>query len=144
MIRNVGRTFEERLRQEAEAALSMFWRRDSHRDRRQRVQAGACAGVAAPASSPRASCGASAASARLPAGLALAAGGLDQVPDERVELLRAEAVPERLRHHVRRISLRDLGVRIDDRLVDEGLVLALSAPSRSGPVVPVEPAAASV
>ena len=30
MIRNVGRTFEERLRQEAEAALSMFWRRDSH------------------------------------------------------------------------------------------------------------------
>jgi enoyl-CoA hydratase/carnithine racemase len=30
MIRNVGRTYEERLRQEAEAALSMFWRRDSH------------------------------------------------------------------------------------------------------------------
>ena len=30
MIRNVGRTFEERLRQEVEAALSMFLRRDSH------------------------------------------------------------------------------------------------------------------
>ena len=30
MIRNVGRPFEERLRQEAEAAISMFWRRDSH------------------------------------------------------------------------------------------------------------------
>src|SRR5688500_1027161 len=30
MIRNVGRTFEEQLRQEAEAALSMFMRRDSH------------------------------------------------------------------------------------------------------------------
>jgi enoyl-CoA hydratase len=30
MMRNVGRTFEERLRQEAEAALTMFWRRDSH------------------------------------------------------------------------------------------------------------------
>jgi enoyl-CoA hydratase len=30
MIRNVGRTFEERLRQEAEIAISMFWRSDSH------------------------------------------------------------------------------------------------------------------
>jgi enoyl-CoA hydratase len=30
MVRNVGRTFEERLRQEAEIAISMFWRRDSH------------------------------------------------------------------------------------------------------------------
>jgi enoyl-CoA hydratase len=30
MVRNIGRTFEERLRQEAEASLSMFWRRDSH------------------------------------------------------------------------------------------------------------------
>lgn len=30
MVRNLGRTFEERLRQEAEASLSMFWRRDSH------------------------------------------------------------------------------------------------------------------
>jgi len=30
MVRNLGRTFEERLRQEAEATLSMFWRRDSH------------------------------------------------------------------------------------------------------------------
>jgi enoyl-CoA hydratase len=30
MIRNVGRPFEERLRQEAEAAISMFWRSDSH------------------------------------------------------------------------------------------------------------------
>jgi enoyl-CoA hydratase len=30
MIRNVGRTFEEQLRQEAEMALSMFMRRDSH------------------------------------------------------------------------------------------------------------------
>ena len=30
MVRNVGRTYEERLRQEVEAALSMFWRRDSH------------------------------------------------------------------------------------------------------------------
>ena len=30
MIRNVGRTFDERLRNEVEAALSMFWRRDSH------------------------------------------------------------------------------------------------------------------
>lgn len=30
IVRNVGRTYEERLRQEAEAALSMFWRRDSH------------------------------------------------------------------------------------------------------------------
>ncbi len=30
MIRNVGRTFEEQLRQEAEACLSMFMRRDSH------------------------------------------------------------------------------------------------------------------
>jgi enoyl-CoA hydratase/carnithine racemase len=30
MIRNVGRTFEEQLRQEAEAAVSMFMRRDSH------------------------------------------------------------------------------------------------------------------
>jgi enoyl-CoA hydratase len=30
IVRNVGRTYEERLRQEVEAALSMFWRRDSH------------------------------------------------------------------------------------------------------------------
>lgn len=30
MIRNVGRTFEEQLRQEAEACLSMFMRKDSH------------------------------------------------------------------------------------------------------------------
>ena len=30
MVRNVGRTYEERLRQEVEASLSMFWRRDSH------------------------------------------------------------------------------------------------------------------
>jgi enoyl-CoA hydratase/carnithine racemase len=30
MIRNVGRTIEERLRNEVEIALSMFWRRDSH------------------------------------------------------------------------------------------------------------------
>lgn len=30
LIRNVGRTFEEQLRQEAEASLSMFMRRDSH------------------------------------------------------------------------------------------------------------------
>jgi enoyl-CoA hydratase len=30
MIRNVGHTFEQRLRHEIEAALSMFWRRDSH------------------------------------------------------------------------------------------------------------------
>ena len=30
MVRNVGRTYEERLRQEIEASLSMFWRRDSH------------------------------------------------------------------------------------------------------------------
>jgi enoyl-CoA hydratase/carnithine racemase len=30
MIRNVGRTFEEQMRQEAEACLSMFMRRDSH------------------------------------------------------------------------------------------------------------------
>ena len=30
VIRNVGRTYEEQLRNEVEAALSMFWRRDSH------------------------------------------------------------------------------------------------------------------
>ncbi len=30
MMRNVGRTFEEQLRQEAEACFSMFMRRDSH------------------------------------------------------------------------------------------------------------------
>jgi enoyl-CoA hydratase len=30
MVRNVGRTYEEQLRQEIEAALSMFMRRDSH------------------------------------------------------------------------------------------------------------------
>jgi enoyl-CoA hydratase len=30
MMRNVGRTFEEQLRQEAEACLSMFMRQDSH------------------------------------------------------------------------------------------------------------------
>jgi hypothetical protein len=30
MIRNFGRTFEERLRQKAEIAISMFWRKDSH------------------------------------------------------------------------------------------------------------------
>ncbi|MFN2611734.1 MAG: enoyl-CoA hydratase-related protein [Solirubrobacterales bacterium] len=30
MIRNVGRTYEEQLRQEAEATISMFARRDSH------------------------------------------------------------------------------------------------------------------
>ena len=30
MVRNVGRTYEEQLRQEAENALSMFARRDSH------------------------------------------------------------------------------------------------------------------
>ncbi len=30
MLRNVGRTYEERLRNEVEAALSMFWRRDAH------------------------------------------------------------------------------------------------------------------
>src|SRR5919106_120818 len=30
LVRNVGRTFEEQLRQEAEACLSMFMRRDSH------------------------------------------------------------------------------------------------------------------
>jgi enoyl-CoA hydratase len=30
VVRNVGRTYEERLRQEIEASISMFWRRDSH------------------------------------------------------------------------------------------------------------------
>ncbi len=30
MVRNEGRTYEERLRQEAEACLSMFMRSDSH------------------------------------------------------------------------------------------------------------------
>jgi enoyl-CoA hydratase len=30
MIRNVGRTYEEQLRQEVEASLAMFMRRDSH------------------------------------------------------------------------------------------------------------------
>jgi hypothetical protein len=30
MVRNVGRTYEEQLRTEAEMALSMFMRRDSH------------------------------------------------------------------------------------------------------------------
>src|SRR5262245_43799625 len=30
MVRNVGRTYEEQLRQELEMALSMFMRRDSH------------------------------------------------------------------------------------------------------------------
>jgi enoyl-CoA hydratase len=30
VMRNVGRTFEERLRNEAEATMSMFLRRDSH------------------------------------------------------------------------------------------------------------------
>jgi enoyl-CoA hydratase len=30
MVRNVGRTFEEQLRQEGEAAMSMFMRKDSH------------------------------------------------------------------------------------------------------------------
>jgi enoyl-CoA hydratase len=30
LVRNVGRTFEQQLRQEAEACLSMFMRRDSH------------------------------------------------------------------------------------------------------------------
>ena len=30
MVRNVGRTYEEQLRQEMEAALAMFLRRDSH------------------------------------------------------------------------------------------------------------------
>lgn len=30
MIRNVGRRYEEHLRQEAEATVSMFARRDSH------------------------------------------------------------------------------------------------------------------
>ena len=32
MVRNVGRTYEEQLRQEAELAWSMFQRRDSMRD----------------------------------------------------------------------------------------------------------------
>ena len=32
MVRNVGRTYEEQLRQEAEAAFSMFVRKDSHRE----------------------------------------------------------------------------------------------------------------
>jgi enoyl-CoA hydratase len=30
MVRNVGRTYEEQLKQELEATLSMFLRRDSH------------------------------------------------------------------------------------------------------------------
>jgi enoyl-CoA hydratase len=30
MVRNVGRTYEEQLRNELEMALSMFMRRDSH------------------------------------------------------------------------------------------------------------------
>ena len=30
MVRNVGRTYEEQLRQEAENCLSMFARKDSH------------------------------------------------------------------------------------------------------------------
>jgi enoyl-CoA hydratase len=30
MVRNIGRTYEEQLRQEVEASLSMFMRRDSH------------------------------------------------------------------------------------------------------------------
>jgi enoyl-CoA hydratase len=32
MVRNVGRTYEEQLRQEADAAFSMFVREDSHRE----------------------------------------------------------------------------------------------------------------
>jgi enoyl-CoA hydratase len=32
MVRNVGRTYEEQLRQEADAAFAIFMRRDSHRE----------------------------------------------------------------------------------------------------------------
>ena len=38
VMRNVGRTLEERLRNEAEATMSMFLRRDSHRQRSRRLQ----------------------------------------------------------------------------------------------------------
>ena len=48
VMRNVGRTLEERLRNEAEATMSMFLRRDSHAIGRPRVQGGARARVAAP------------------------------------------------------------------------------------------------
>ena len=56
---------------------------------------------------------------------AVGAGGLGEVLDEGVELLGGEIGAEVLRHHVRRIALRDLVVGIDDGSLDERGVLAL-------------------
>src|SRR6478735_12443950 len=52
-------------------------------------------------------------------------GHTRKVLDEGGEFRRLEGLLEVRRHHVRGVTLRDLGVRVDDRRADEGLVLAL-------------------
>src|SRR4051794_37441886 len=56
---------------------------------------------------------------------AMSAGHLLQVLDQRVELVRGDRRLEVLGHDSTPEALRDLGVGVDDRRVDEGLVLAL-------------------
>ena len=66
-----------------------------------------------------------------------------EILHERVEL-RLRQARERLRHDVRRVTVLDVGVRVDDRLADERPRAACPAcsaysgsSSRSGPTVPV-------
>src|SRR5205085_4960018 len=54
---------------------------------------------------------------------------VDQVLDERVQLLLRQRLAERLRHHVLRVVLLDVRVRVDDRLAHERLA-RLSRPLR--------------
>src|SRR5690242_14415060 len=52
-------------------------------------------------------------------------GHTRKVLHERVELAGLQRLPEVRRHHVGRVALGDLRVRLDDRRADEGLGLAL-------------------
>lgn len=58
--------------------------------------------------------------ANIPAhGARLLRGAGEDEGDEVVDLRRAEC-PEGRRHHARRVALREIGLRVDDRLLDEG------------------------
>ena len=76
---------------------------------------------------------------------ARAADVLEQVVDQALEVLRGQRALEVLRHHVRPEALGDLGVRVDDRLLDVLRRPCRLAPRRgSGPWSPGVPAACSV
>src|SRR3954463_1998274 len=68
--------------------------------------------------------------------LSLLVRHVGQVCRERVQLWLGQSLPEVLRHDALPEALRDLGVRIDDRLADEGHVLALERGAEVGSDLP--------